>query len=401
MSEASSHTFNPSASDFAAPPAVGRLQMVGLVVGVVGAVLCAVGYTTNPTQFFHSWLLGCALWVGVSAGCLALSMIHNLTGGTWGTPARRVFEAAAGVLPLLLVLFVPILFGLQDLYLWARPEAADDPVLAHKAPYLNADAYTLRYVVYFAIWIAMAWMLRRLSLAQDRKADPAISKRMAVISAPGLVIWAFVTTFAYFDWLMSLDPHWFSTIYGVYFFGGSGLSALAFLILISLFLSRRKPMDEVLAPRHFHDWGKLLFAFVLLWAYFAVSQFLITWSGNLPEEIEWYLHRTQHGWGGVALALVLFHFAVPFALLLSRDLKKNARRLAVVAGFLLVMRWLDVLWQIGPSLHPELAVHWLDVAAPLAVGGLWLAAFVWLLRRHPVVPIHDPYLEESLGDGSH
>jgi len=401
MSEASSFTSAPSASSFAAPPAVGRLQAVGLGVGVVGAVLCGFGYVSDPSQFFHSWLLACALWVGVSVGCLALSMIHHLTGGVWGTPARRIFEAAAGVLPLMLVLFLPVLAGLQELYLWARPEAADDPILVHKAAYLNVDGFMLRFVLYFAIWIALAWLLRRLSLAQDRKADPAISKRMAVIAAPGLVIWAFVTTFAHFDWLMSLDPHWFSTIYGVYFFGGTGLSAFAFLILISGFLMRYKPMSEVLAPRHFHDWGKLLFAFVLLWSYFAVSQFLITWSGNLPEEIEWYLHRTQHGWGAVALGLVLGHFAVPFALLLSRDLKKDARRLALVAAFLLVMRWFDVLWQIGPSLHPELTIHWLDVAAPLAVGGLWLAAFVWLLRRHPIVPLHDPYLEESLGDGTH
>jgi hypothetical protein len=392
-------TFSPQS--FAAPPAVGRLQTLGLVVGVVGAALCGLGYTGNADQFFHSWLLACTLWVGVSAGCLALAMIHHLTGGAWGVVARRVLEAAAGVLPLMLLLFLPILAGLEELYPWARPEAADDPLLVHKASYLNVDGFMLRFVLYFAVWIALAWLLRRFSLAQDRKADPRLSKRMAVVAAPGLVIWAFVTTFAYFDWLMSLDPHWFSTIYGVYFFGGTGLSALAILILVSLYLSHRQPMDEVLAPRHFHDWGKLLFAFVLLWAYFAVSQFLITWSGNLPEEIEWYLHRTQHGWGAVALGLVLFHFAVPFALLLSRDLKKNAGRLAVVAGFLLVMRWLDHLWQIGPSLHPELAVHWLDVAAPLAVGGLWLAAFAWLLRRHPLVPVHDPYLEESLGDASH
>ena len=390
-----------TAESLRAPAAVGRLQTAGLGVGVVGAALCAVGYATGAGQLFHSWLLAVTLWTGVSIGCLALLMIHHLTGGAWGVVARRILEAAAGLTPLLLVLFLPLLLGLEELYAWARPEAADDPLLVHKAAYLNASGFLSRLVGYFAAWGALAYLLRRLSHAQDRGADPALSKRMGVISAPGLVVWAFVTTFAYFDWLMSLEPHWFSTIYGVYFFGGSGLSALAFLILAALFLSRHPPMAAALAPRHFHDWGKLLFAFVLLWTYFGVSQFLITWSGNLPEEIEWYLHRTSHGWGVVAVALALFHFAVPFALLLSRDLKQNARRLAWVAGFLLLMRWLDHLWQIAPVHHPErFVLHWLDVAAPLAVGGLWLAGFAWLLRRHPILPPNDPYLEEAYGDES-
>jgi len=211
-------------------------------------------------------------------------------------------------------------------------------------------------------------------------------------------LWAFVTTFAYFDWLMSLQPHWFSTIYGVYFFGGAGISTMAFLALAAVYLARWEPMRSALAARHLHDWGKLLFAFIMLWAYFAFSQFLIIWAGNLPEEIEWYLHRTEHGWGVIAMLLVLFHFAVPFALLLSRNLKKRSVQLAWVAAFLLVMRWLDNLWQIAPSHHQELTLHWLDVAAPLAVGGLWLAAFAWLLKRHPLLPIHDPHLLDSIGE---
>jgi hypothetical protein len=340
--------------------------------------------------------------VGISIGCLALSMIHHLTGGTWGVPVRRVWEAAAGLLPLLALLFVPLAFGIETLYPWARDAAADDPILQHKAAYLDEPFFLARTALYFLVWIGLAWWLRSLSDRQDRAADPRLTKRAQAISAPGLVLWAFATTFAYVDWLMSLEPHWFSTIYGVYFFGASGMAAMAFLIVAGVLLARRPPFDAWLGRRHFHDWGKLLFAFVLLWTYFALSQFLIIWSGNLPEETIWYLHRMTHGWEHVGLALALLQFAVPFALLLSRDLKRNPRALAGVALFVLLMRWVDHLWQIAPNFHPHgFALHWLDLAAPLAVGGLWLAGFVWLFNRRPVVPVHDPYLEESLGDEAH
>jgi hypothetical protein len=386
---------------YAAPAAVGRLQTTALVSGLVAAVVCVVGWVVDADQFFYSWLLGCLLWLGVSVGALALTMIHSLTGGVWGVPARRILEAAAGVLPLLLVLCLPLLAGIEALYPWAGPEAGESAMLAHKAPYLNEPFFVARFFVYFAAWIGLAWLMRRLSLRQDRTGDPKLLGTMAKVGAPGLVVWAFVTTFAYFDWLMSLEPLWFSTIYGVYFFGGAGISSLAFLILAAVWLARWEPMRTALAPRHLHDWGKLLFAFIMLWGYFSFSQFLIIWSGNLPEEIEWYLHRTEHGWRLVTILLVLFHFAVPFVLLLSRDLKKHARRLSWMAAFLLVMRWLDYLWQIAPTHHSEMAIHWLDVAAPVAVGGLWVAAFAWLLRRHPLLPPRDPYLEESIGEESH
>jgi hypothetical protein len=382
--------------------ALDRLRLPALVVGVVALALCVVGWLVAPAQFYASWLLGVVYWVGISIGCLALSMIHHLTGGTWGVPVRRVWEAAAGVLPLLALLFVPLLLRLEVLYPWARDAAADDAILQHKAAYLNEPFFLARFALYFVVWIGLAWSLQRLSDRQDRAADPRLTKRAQVIAAPGLVLWAFVTTFAYVDWLMSLEPHWFSTIYGVYFFGGSGMAAMAFLILAGVVLARRPPFDHWLGRRHFHDWGKLLFAFVLLWTYFALSQFLIIWSGNLPEETIWYLHRMTHGWQYVGLALALLQFAVPFALLLSRGLKRNPRALAGVALFILLMRWVDHLWQIAPSFHPNgFALHWLDVAAPLAVGGLWLAAFAWLFGRRPVVPVHDPYLEESLGDEAH
>jgi hypothetical protein len=296
------------------------------------------------------------------------------------------------------MLRLPALWG------WAEPGALTGELaetgelLAHKAAYLNPTGFLWRFAGYFVIWFALTTLLGRLSVAQDRTADLALSRRMRVVSGPGLVIWAFTVTFASFDWLMSLEPGWFSTIYGVYFFGGFGLSALAFLIVVARMLGASEPMSRYLTPAHFHDWGKLMLAFLMLWAYFAFSQFLIIWAGNQPEEIEWYLHRIRHGWGWVALALVLFHFAVPFAVLLSRDVKRNPRRLSQLSLGLLAICWLDVFWQVKPVFHPDgFALSWLDLVAPLAVGGLWLATFAWLLKRRPILPLGDPYLEEAHG----
>ena len=367
---------------YAAPAAVGRLQTVGLVVGLVAAVVCVVGYLVDADQFFLSWLLACTLWLTLSLGSLAVAMIHHLTGGTWGIPARRILEAAAGVLPLLLVLSLPLLAGIGSLYPWASAEGAAEPLVAHKAAWLNEPFFVLRFFVYFALWIGLAWWVRHLSLRQDRTADPKLGHAMAKVSAPGLVVWAFATSFFFFDWLMSLQPEWFSTIYGVYFFGGAGIMTMAFLALASVWLGRWEPLRSAVAKRHLHDWGKLLFAFIMLWAYFAFSQFLITWAGNLPEEIVWYLHRTEHGWGIVALALVLFHFAVPFALLLSRDLKKRGTQLAWVAGFLLLMRWLDQLWQIAPAHHAG-ARHPLARRRRAAGGGRPVAGGLRLAPQAP------------------
>jgi hypothetical protein len=258
---------------------------------------------------------------------------------------------------------------------------------------LNPGFFAARFVLYFAVWIALAALLGRNSRRLDETGDAGLLRRQRVIAAPGLVAWAFTVTFAVFDWLMSLEPLWFSTIYGVYFFGGFGLASMAFVVPVALALSRREPLARYLGPAHFHDYGKLMLAFVLLWAYFTVSQFLIIWAGNQPEEIEWYLHRLHGGWGAIALVLVALRFAVPFALLLSRDLKRDARRLAALALFLLAMCWLDLHWQVAPAVEREgLAVGWLDLAAPLGVGGLWLALFVRLLGRRPLVPVGDPTL---------
>lgn len=392
-----------AAAAFAAPAAVDRIQRLGLLVGVVGAVLCAIGFFVSPDYFFRSWLVGWVYWMGVTLGCLAIMMLHHLTRGAWGLVVRRVLEAASRTLPWMFLLALPIFFGLKSLYIWARPEVvAADALLQAKEPYLNVWAFLVRFAIYFLIWGGFAFVLNRMSLRQDTSDDPGLTRRMQLIGAFGLAAYCLAITFASVDWLMSIDPHWFSTIYGVYLMGSQGLAALAFIITFALFLSRREPMAGVIQPRHFHDWGKLFLAFTMLWAYFSFSQFLIIWSGNLPEEIEWYLHRLKGGWGMIALALVIFHFALPFVLLLSRDLKRNGRLLAGVALVMMVMRWVDLLWQVEPSFEEHHVAHyWLYLAALAAIGGLWVFFFVRELKKRPLLPVNDPYLPEAIAHHGH
>lgn len=380
----------------------GRLQRSSLIVGVIGAVALIIGAVVDPAQFFRSYLLGYVLWTGVTLGCLALLMTQHLTGGQWGFVIRRPCEAAARNFVLMGLLFIPLFFGLGHLYHWAHAsELASDPILQNKRMWLRTDWFIIRVFLYFFIWIAMTALLTRLSAAQDAAGDDLvrrvnIRRRLQGISGPGLVIWALTVTFMSVDWVMSLDPHWGSTIYGMLFMAGQALSALSLLIILLLILREYPPFSEILEPVHFHDLGKLLLAFVMLWAYFAYSQFIIIWAGNLPDEIPWYLGRTQGGYRVVAACVIAFHFALPFALLLSRDLKRNARKLAWVAGLIFVMRWVDLFWLIAPNDLPGgkmLGFSWMDIASAFGIGGLWLAAWLWQLKARPVVPVRDPLFE--------
>jgi hypothetical protein len=392
-----------NSSAFAAPAAVDRLQTLGLIAGGVGLVLSVLGFFLSREYFFRGYLVGWVYWTGLSLGCLAVAMVGHLSGGDWAVVIRRVLEAGSRVLPVLLILFIPIALGLPSLYEWARPEASADPILKLKQAYLNPWFFYIRQVVYFLIWSALAFSLSRLSRRQDNGGDVSLLGRMRVISAPGLIIYCLTVTFASVDWLMSLQPHWFSTIYGFYLIASQALLAFAFLIVMALFLSRSEPMAAVYQSRHFHDWGKLMFAFVMIWAYFSYSQWLITWAGNLPEEISFFLPRVRGSFGWIAFLIVLFHFTVPFALLLSRDLKRNARLLAVVAGGLMLMRWAELFWQVEPAFHEghSPALYWLYIAAPLFIGGVWLFCFARTLKSRPLLPIYDPFLPEAIAHGKH
>jgi hypothetical protein len=373
-----------------------RVRRATLLVGLGGVALCVLGAFVSREQFFRAYLVAYLFWLGIALGSLAILMLQYLTGGAWGAVARRVLESATRTLPLLAVLFLPLLFGLPDLYEWARPEAlAHDALLRHKRLYLNVPFFVARAAFYFAVWIALARALARYSLAQDRAADPEVARRLEMLSRGGLLLYGLTMTFAAVDWAMSIEPHWFSTIYGVIFMGGQGLSTFAFVIPVLALAADRPPLSRVVSPAQFHDLGKLMLAFVMLWAYFALSQFLIIWSANLPEEIPWYLRRRAGGWQWVGLGLIVFHFVAPFVVLLSRDVKRKPRVLAVVATALIAARFVDLYWLVRPGLEPRLAPSWLDPVTAIAIGGLWLWLFLGALAAQPLLPRNDPSLPEA------
>jgi len=391
---------NLAASDTGLETLRGR----ALLLGGIGLVACAAGWWLNPLRFYQAYLTAWLFWSGLAVGSLALLMLQHLTGGAWGLMIRRPLEACLRTLPLLALFFVPLLFGLADLYPWARPEevAASD-MLRHKAPYLNISFFVVRTALYLAIWTGLGWFLNRCSARQDAEGnDAGIMARFRVASGPGLVLLALTMTFASVDWIMSLEPHWYSTMFGALVLVGHVVGGLAFSIALVVALADVQPLASILQPRHFHDLGKLLLALVMVWAYFAFSQFLIIWAGNLPEEIPWYLSRLNGGWQWAALALLLFHFVVPFLMLLSRKLKRDPRRLGRVALLVLVMHLVDVYWLVNPAHGRSLAdFHWLDVATLLGLGGIWLAVFVTQLRSRPLLPFNDPYLQEAMRHARH
>ena len=369
-----------------------RVQRVAIGVGAAALLVCAIAGFADPDQLLRSYLVAYLFWVGATLGCLAILMIQHVTGGAWGVAIRRLLESGARTLPVMALLFLPIALGVGRLYEWAQPEhVAHDPLLQEKALYLNVPFFLGRAALYFVAWILVTRALSRWSLRQDESFDPRPAERMELISRGGLVLLGLTMTFAAIDWAMSLEPHWFSTIYGVIYMGGSALTAFALVIPVAALLSVHPPVQGLITADHLSDLGKLMLAFVMLWAYFAFSQFLIIWSGNLPEEITWYLARTRGGWQWIALLVVLFHFALPFALLLSRRLKYDARGIAMVAVLVIVMRFVDVFWLVTPAWEPSrLSLHVLDLAAVLALGGLWLWLFVRQLEGHPLVPLRDP-----------
>ncbi|MDQ3248531.1 MAG: hypothetical protein M3Q45_04910, partial [Chloroflexota bacterium] len=315
----------------------------------------------------------------------------------WGVVTRRFFEAGAMTTLLMALLFIPLVFGLHDLYEWTHTEAvAEDPLLQSKAPYLNEPFFLARAAFYFIVWIGIALVLHRWAHVQDRTDLSAADRtrandRQRQFSGPLLALYGLTVTFAAFDWLMSLEPHWFSSIYGLMIAGGQALTALAFGLVVLGWLAERSPLVDVITERHYNDLGSFLLAATLIWMYLAFSQFLIIWSGNLPEEVVWYLARLEGAWVWIAILLVLFHFAVPFALLLSGRIKRNRRWLMQIAVMLLVADLLHLWWLVAPAFHPgDFHLHWLDLAAPVGIGGVWVAVYLWWLRRRPLLPRQAP-----------
>jgi hypothetical protein len=387
-------------------PELARLQQRALVIGIAGLLAGGIGAAMNLEQFYRSWLIGFLFCLGLTLGSLGLLMLQHLSGGQWGLVSRRVFEAASRTLPLVAVFFIPVLLGVSSVFEWSHTDVvANDPILIQKAPYLDVRFFVARAVIYFAFWILCAYLLTTWSAGQDRgttAVTAADSIRFRTVSAPGLLFLVLTITFASVDWIMSLDPHWYSTIFGLLTVVGQGLSALAFTIAVLSLLASVAPLSRFLSPRHFHDLGKLMLAFVMLWAYLSFSQFLIIWSGNLPEEIPWYIERMRGTWGFLAILLVLGHFALPFLLLLSRDLKRHGGLLAKVAVFVIAMRLVDLIWLVAPNFeHHGFPLHWMDVVLPIGLLGVWLFMFARNLRSRALLPLNDPYFKEAFAHEAH
>ncbi len=384
------------------PPQLERLKSAGAVAGALGLAALAVGYAADPSQFFRSYLFGYLFWICVALGGLALTLIGHQSGGRWALVTRRLSEAAARTLPALALLFVPIALGLGRLYPWAAPEAAHDPLVQQKAAYLNGPFFLGRAALYFAVWSLLAHLTSKWSRQLDGGPDPAVERRRRMLSGCGQVALALTITFMSVDWAMSLDPHWFSTVYGVWFMIGSLLSGITFVAVVLGLSGAEPPFAGVVGKDDFHDLGKLTFAFLMFWAYIGFSQFLIIWSANLPEEIPWYLRRFQGGWEWLILAVVVLHFALPYALLLSQDVKRHAGRLRAVAAWILVMRAVDLFWLVAPDSSGHgahgLHVHWMDVAAWAGLGGLFLFLYALQLKSRPLLPVGDPLIREAMAD---
>jgi hypothetical protein len=400
------HT-NIDRKSLVAPPITATIQTRSLIIGVAGAVVCLVGIFIpgGAEHLLHSWLVAFMFWLGLAAGCMGVLMLTYMVGGWWGFIPRRIYLAGAQNVFLMAIFFLPILIFRKGLYIWMTDEfrnalPVSEARLWKFASYLTTPRFIVASIIYFLIWMGMVYLLAR--WAAERNDSPGNNREWRLkfqrLSAPGLILYCLSMTFASFDWVMSLDPHWYSTIFGMIFLAGQALSALSFSAAMCLLLSKQEPMSLFFKKDIMHDIGKMMLAFTMFWAYVSFSQFLIIWAGNLPEEIHWFLNRLEHGWQFLAIGIILFHFALPFALLLSKDLKKMRGGLTTIALLIIFMRYVELYWYIKPDLRGggNLKFAWLDIASVATIGGFWMAAFLWNLRKGPLFPVNDPLMDTAL-----
>jgi hypothetical protein len=399
------------AQEYQAPESVSRVQRRAYFVGGVALLLSLTGAVRTPELFYPSYLMSFMLILGLTVGSLGLLTLQHLTSGHWGIIIRRPLESATRALPLMAVAFLPIaIFGMKYLYSghgdekgWLNAPSTGDSALSNfQKSYLTQTGFYTRAVIYFAIWLVLMFIFNILSKQQDaNREDRALRRRLKMLAGPAIILYVFVMTFASIDWVMSISPHWASTIYGFLFVAGQLISSMSLMIAVVVLLARTEPFANVLQKRHLHDLGKLLLAFVMLWAYFDFSQLLIIWSGNQPEEISFYRTRLYGGWGVVAVIVLVFHFFVPFFLLLSQDVKRNAKVLPRIAIWLIFMRLVDLFWMTRPEFTSRAIPTWLDIVLPIALGGLWLGFFAFNLKQCPLLPLGDPDLAEAIEHHEH
>jgi hypothetical protein len=384
------------------PPVAKKIADRSLIIGVIFAVISLLGAFWRPQEFFRGYLLSYMDWLGVTLGSMAILMIRHLTGGGWGMVIRRILGAAMRCIPLMAILFIPLLFGLRYLYPWARPlsEIADVHLREHleqiTKSYLSVPFFVVRAAFYLAIWNLLSFLLSKWSKETDKPGAPDHTHRFKAVSGPGLILYAFTISFAAIDWIMSIDPSWISTMYGLIILIGEMVAAISFAVVVERILVDYKPMSDWLKPDFVHDHGKWMLAFIMVWAYFSFSQWLIIWAGNLPDEITWYMKRGYHGWGIVWFVLAIGHFVIPFVLLLSRPFKRNIRKLVWLAVWLLFMRYLDLFWIIEPNFSNSFTVTWADFVVPIAMGAFWFWYFFRNLNSLPLLPVYDPDAHEVL-----
>lgn len=393
-----------SAQDYKAPASVDRLQRGGLFVGGVALLLAIYGAMKSPMDFYHAYIFSYMLILGLTVGSLGLLMLQHLTGGIWGIMIRRPLEAASRNIFLMLILFIPIVLGMNYLYSgngvetgWLNaPKTGEQALTSWQQGYLTAGGFKTRALIYFAIWIVLTLVFNKWSKDQDQANGEGLKQRMKNLAAPGVILYILAMTFAAIDWVMSISPRWASTIYGFLFVAGQAIAAMALMIAVIVLLSGSEPFSGIIKKRNLHDLAKLLFAFNMLWAYFAFSQLLIIWSGNQPEEITFYHSRLNGQWGVVAVMVLLFSFAIPFLLLLSRDVKRTASVVSKIAVWMIFMRLVDLYWMTRPEFTASVAPKWLDLVVPIALVGLWLGFFAMNLKQRPLLPLGDPNLSEAL-----
>jgi hypothetical protein len=390
----------PKQLDFSAPPIIKTIGQRALIVGVVFSLGALVLAFTRPEEFYRGYLLGYMDWLGIALGSMAIVMIRHLTGGGWGTVIRRILGAAMRTLPILAILFIPIIIAVlqHQMYPWLKPlDAIADPNIKEhlrkndfvKGAYLNGTGFIIRAFIYLAVWNLLSFLLSLWSKQTDKPNAPDNTQKFKAVAGPGLILYGFTISFAAIDWIMSLDPSWISTIYGLIILIGEVLAAMCFAIVVERILVDYKPMSEMLRPDFVHDHGKWTLAFIMVWAYFNFSQWLIIWAGNLPTEITFYLKRINHGWGWVAIFLAFFHFVIPFVILLSRPFKRNIRKLVWLAAGLLCMRYVDLFWNIEPNFSTNFSVTIADIVVPIAIGSIWIFFFCRNLAALPLLPAYD------------
>jgi hypothetical protein len=372
-------------------PLMDRAQRNAMFVGIFALAVSLLGLG-NPAHFWQSYLFAYIFWAGLTLGCLGVFFLHNVVGGNWGVAIRRLVESGLKTLPLILLFAIPIFFALGAIYKWTDAGYVKEHfAVGHKAAYLNPTWFITRTLLYFAIWLSSGLLILRMANEHDRTGDPALFKRIKARSAPALLVFVLTTTLAFIDWIMSLEPDWYSTIYAWMFTVGEVLLTFSFLVAVLVLLSKREPFASFLTRQHYHDIGNLMLAFTMLWAYMSFAQFLIIWAENLPDEIPWYVRRFSGGWGYIAWTISIFHFFVPFFLLLLRFVKKNPSRLRTLAIWIIVMRILDVFWIVEPAFRQRgLEVYWTDLVALIGLGGIWLAVFIWNLKSRPLLASQDP-----------